>query len=114
MASGNWEGSTRRARLPKSWHAQRARILRDHGRICHLCGGPGADAVDHVRAGDDHSDANLRPVHDKVAPHCHRAKSSSEGGQAAGVARKARAAARLRTQESHPGLIPPASGRPPS
>lgn len=100
-----WEGSTRKARLPKEWHAQRARILRVHGRICHLCGGPGADTVDHVRAGDDHSDENLRPVHDRVAPHCHRRKSSSEGGQAAATARKARAASRFRAPEQHPGVL---------
>jgi 5-methylcytosine-specific restriction protein A len=81
--------------------------LRDHQRICHLCGGPGADTVDHVRPGDDHSDANLRPVHDKVAPHCHRAKSSREGGQAAGRARQAQIAARKRKPESHPGSITP-------
>jgi 5-methylcytosine-specific restriction protein A len=100
-----WAGSTRRARLPKEWHAQRQRILRIHGRICHLCGGPGADAVDHVRPGDDHSDENLRPVHDKVPPHCHRAKSSAEGGQANGVRRRAQVAARKRPAEAHPGEV---------
>lgn len=104
MASGGWEGSTRRERLPREWHAQRARVLRDHGRICHLCGVGGADTVDHVEAGDDHSDDNLRPVHDRVPPHCHRRKSSSEGGKAAGAARTQRAAARKRPTAPHPGL----------
>lgn len=111
MASGGaWSGSTRRHRLPKDWHARRARVLRNWGRICHLCGGPGADTVDHVIPGDLHDEANLRPVHDKVPPHCHRAKSSGEGGRAAGVQRRARAAARYRKPENHPGLIPPAVG----
>jgi 5-methylcytosine-specific restriction protein A len=105
MASGQWSGSSRRVRLPREWHAQRARVLRDHGRICHVCGGPGADAVDHVVQGDDHSDANLRPIHHHVPPYCHRAKSSREGGQAEGRARAARLAARKRPQERHPGLV---------
>lgn len=100
-----WEGSTRRARLPRDWHARRARIMRIHGRVCHICGGPDADTVDHVRRGDDHSDDNLRPVHDRVPPHCHRRKSSSEGGAAAGAAARARAASRFRPKEAHPGLV---------
>jgi 5-methylcytosine-specific restriction enzyme A len=112
-SGGQWSGSDRRVRLPKAWHAQRARVLRDHGRICHLCGGPGATEVDHVTAGDDHGEANLRPAHKA----CHARKSSSEGGTAAGQARKARAAARYRPAEPHPGLLasdgqPPASDRP--
>lgn len=74
-----WAGSTRLARLPRGWHATRARILRRDRRICWICGGPGADAVDHVTPGDDHSDANLRAVHHDIAPWCHRRKSSLEG-----------------------------------
>jgi 5-methylcytosine-specific restriction protein A len=101
VASGNWAGSTRKARLPREWHARRARVLRDHGGICHLCGGPGATEVDHVTAGDNHDETNLRPAHKA----CHARKSSAEGGKAAGHARKARAAARLRPPERHPGLL---------
>jgi len=104
MASGKWADSDRRVRLPASWHAQRQRILRNHGRICHLCSGGGADGVDHVRPGDDHSDANLRPVHHNVAPFCHRRKSSGEGGVAAGQIRKQIVANRKRPEERHPGL----------
>lgn len=103
--SGGWKDSDRRVRLPKEWHAQRARILRDHARMCHLCGMPGADAVDHVIAGDDHSDANLRPVHQNVAPYCHRTKSSREGADASLTVRKAIIAARRRPQERHPGVL---------
>lgn len=104
----NWEGSTRRQRLPPDWHRTRQAVLRDHNRICHICHQPGADTVDHVIPGDRHDRANLRPVHDRTPPHCHRAKSSREGGQAAGQARRARAAARNRPPEPHPGLIPDA------
>lgn len=100
MASGGWASSDRRVRLPKEWHARRARVLRDHGRICHLCGGPGATEVDHVVAGDDDSPENLRPAHKD----CHARKSATEGGRAAGTQRRARADARKRTPEAHPGL----------
>lgn len=104
MASGQWRDSDRRVRLPREWHAQRARVLRDGGRICHVCGGPGADGVDHVRPGDDHSEANLAPIHHNVAPFCHREKSSREGGAAAGRMRRAMVAKRSRPQEQHPGI----------
>ena len=74
-----WASSTRLGRLPKDWPATRARILRRDRRICWICGGPGADAVDHVIPGDDHAETNLRAVHDRLPPHCHRRKSSIEG-----------------------------------
>lgn len=74
-----WATSDRRSRLPSDWPATRRRILkRDHG-ICHVCGRPGADQVDHLEAGDDHSDDNLAAIHDDP---CHRAKSAAEGVQA--------------------------------
>lgn len=97
-----WDGSNRAGRLPREWHAQRQRILREHKRICHVCGLPGADQVDHLKAGDDHSDANLRPIHKYP---CHARKSSGEGGAASGKARRARAAARTRAPEKHPGIL---------
>lgn len=95
---GGWAGSTRSSRLPPGWAALRAKVMADHAGVCHLCGQPGADRVDHIVAGDDHSEANLAPVHDAVPPHCHRAKSSAEGN-----------AARWRVTEKrpkakHPGL----------
>ena len=46
--------------------------------VCHLCGHPGADAVDHViplaRGGSD-APSNLAPAHHDVAPFCNRRKS---------------------------------------
>lgn len=74
-----WYGSTRKQRLPKDWAARRLIVLRRDQGICYLCGQPGADTVDHVTPGDDHSLNNLKAVHDAVEPHCHRAKSSQEG-----------------------------------
>lgn len=106
MASGQWSSSNRRQRLPKDWFQRRARVLRRDAGICHVCKLPGADSVDHVIAGDQHDEANLKAIH-KVP--CHARKSSSEGGQAAGAQRKARAAARFRPAEAHPGVVPPAS-----
>jgi 5-methylcytosine-specific restriction protein A len=108
MASGQWSSSNRRQRLPKDWFQRRARVLRRDAGICHVCKLPGADSVDHVIAGDQHDEANLKAIH-KVP--CHARKSSSEGGQAAGAQRKARAASRLRAPEQHPGVVPPAPGR---
>ena len=103
--SGQWANSTRRARLPKSWHAQRQRILRIHKRICHVCGGPGSDSVDHVVQGDDHSDDNLRPIHQDVPPYCHRGKSAREGAGASAEQRRRIVALRKRKEETHPGLL---------
>jgi len=77
-----WQGSTRRERLPSDWGTRRLIVLRRDKGICYLCGGSGADTVDHIVPGDDHSLTNLAAVHDRIAPHCHRAKSSKEGQQA--------------------------------
>lgn len=80
-----WAGSTREARLPDNWHQLKAQAhARNPRHVCHLCGGPGGDTLDHVEAGDDHSLANLEWAHDRAAPHCHRYKSSREGNAAQG------------------------------
>jgi 5-methylcytosine-specific restriction protein A len=88
-----WADSTRRRRLPKDWHIIRARILERDGRRCHVCGGLGADAVDHVVVGDDHRDENLKAIHHNVFPFCHRKKTAAERPRAA------------RPPERHPGLL---------
>jgi 5-methylcytosine-specific restriction enzyme A len=111
VASGKWQTSTRKARLPKAWHAMRARVLRRDATICHVCKQPGADSVDHVIAGDAHDEANLAAIHKNP---CHARKSSSEGGQASAVSRNARRASRFREPERHPGLTPAPSGDPPT
>ncbi|HEX5119827.1 MAG TPA: hypothetical protein VFW65_31970 [Pseudonocardiaceae bacterium] len=74
------------------------RILARDRYLCHVCGGPGADAVDHVIPGDDHRDSNLAAIHDATPPHCHRYKSSAEGNTARWRLRE------TRTPEPHPGL----------
>lgn len=93
-----WKGSTRRRRLPPDWHTViRPRILaRDRG-ICHVCGRLGAEQVDHLKAGDDHRDANLAAICEP----CHRTKSGREGAAAAHARRRPR----RRPPEPHPGQI---------
>jgi 5-methylcytosine-specific restriction enzyme A len=76
-----WAGSTRRQRLPRDWPQLRAAVLTRDGGVCHVCGGPGADEVDHVVPGDNHRLENLAAIHDRP---CHRRKSAREGNAARG------------------------------
>lgn len=90
----SWETSNRRQRLPREWQTIRRRILRrDEGR-CYVCGQSGADGVDHIVPGDDHSDGNLAAIHSRP---CHAIKSSREG--------RAAQPRQRRPSEKHPGLI---------
>jgi 5-methylcytosine-specific restriction protein A len=77
-----WQGTTRKQRLPKDWTTRRLVVLKRDKGVCYLCGQPGADRVDHIVPGDNHSLTNLAAVHDAVEPHCHRYKSSQEGHEA--------------------------------
>ncbi len=66
------------------WQKVRLYVLeRDRGR-CYVCGGDGANQVDHVvsraKGGSDHP-SNLRAIHDKP---CHRTKSAREGAASGG------------------------------
>ena len=104
--SGRWAGSTRKARLPKGWDAKRARILKRDRYQCRIvlpgCTGRATD-VDHIKAGDDHSDGNLQAA----CSWCHGRKSAAEGA----AARKARGYVTQRRQrERHPGLVTPSGG----
>jgi 5-methylcytosine-specific restriction enzyme A len=91
-----WTGDPRTSTT--SWRRQRARILQRDHHICHVCGQPGADEVDHIvpisQGGTNH-DTNLAAIHNTP---CHRRKSSSEGTQARWNPRRHRPA------EPHPGL----------
>lgn len=92
-----WEGSTRKARLPKNWpELRKLADQRNPRHVCHLCGAPGGDALDHKVRGDDHSLSNLDWAHDAAPPHCHRTKSAREGGQSFTPLR--------RPPEPHPAL----------
>lgn len=101
-----WQNSSRRDRLPSNWPQIRKRILRRDGKVCQWrledggkCLAPATD-VDHIRAGDDHSDGNLRSL---CYDH-HKFKSSQEGAQA--LAKKRRQISkRFVRSEDHPGLL---------
>lgn len=68
-----WQGSDRRARLPKNWERTRQRILRRDHRRCYLCGDE-ATEVDHIVNNDDHHDTNLAAI---CIP-CHKRKTARE------------------------------------
>lgn len=58
--------------------AENKRILRDSD-TCHLCGMPGADAVDHlvpIALGGPDTPANKKPAHHDVPPYCNRVKGA--------------------------------------
>lgn len=95
-----WTGSRadRGTWPPPGWAATRRRVLRTHNGICHVCGRPGSDQVDHVQPlaeGGSHDDANLRPIHSRP---CHLRKTAAESAR--GRTRKSR-----RPAEPHPGFL---------
>lgn len=102
----NWQGSDRRERLPPDWERTRKRILRRDGNRCthrdqygDRCQSMATD-VDHIVAGDNHDDSNLRAL---CAFH-HQKKSSSEGAAARARAQW-RNKKRFSRAEQHPGLL---------
>lgn len=101
MPNGQWVGHDRNARLPDDWPERREAVFARDGEVCHVCGQHGADQIDHVIPGDDHSLENLAPIHgSRVPPRCHLYKSSAEGGRAF----QAQRPRRERPAERHPGL----------
>lgn len=80
-----WANSRRDQHVKLSGSAQQRRaerILREHGGICHVCGKPGGDQVDHVLAvseGGADADHNLRPIHSDP---CHNRKTAAESARA--------------------------------
>lgn len=105
-AVSQWAGSDRLSRLPANWTQLRKRILRRDGYKCTAKLDSGrrcldyATDVDHIVAGDDHSESNLR----SLCGSCHQKKSSREGG-AAWAQKRREIEQRFRRTESHPGSI---------
>lgn len=89
--TGAWQNSNRSKRLPQDWAKRRAVVLKRDGGVCYICGTPGANEVDHVVPGDDHSYSNLKSIH---AVPCHQAKTIRE-----------RLPSRKRQGSKHPGLL---------
>lgn len=83
-------------RLPADWANRRQTVLARAGGVCEKhhpagrCIRPAQD-VDHIRPGDNHDYTNLQAL---CLP-CHQRKTAAEA--------RARAAARYRPQEQHPG-----------
>lgn len=62
------------------WKKLRKRVLRESD-ICHICGQPGADSVDHIIPVDvapelEYVRSNLAPAHHDVPPKCNRVKGN--------------------------------------
>lgn len=107
--SGNFEGSDRKARLPKNWVGLTVQVKARAQNRCQWLGpdlpkGDGSRGrrcwkrgteVDHKRRGDDHRLANLW----LLCKGHHRAKTTREGNEA-----QAKPPA-TREQEQHPGRI---------
>jgi len=108
---GGWEGSDRKDRLPRWWPVTVRRIIARDPVCrctgcprCHLgvrglpqpgtCQRPSREA-DHIVAGDDHRDENLRGI----CSQCHGWKSSQEGNAAKAAKKKPSGF----FGESHPG-----------
>ncbi len=112
-----WKGSTRRHELPKDWPQRHARVLkRDHHRCQHVredtgrkCGRH-ANQVDHIIRPDDGGTDDDRNLQALCEWH-HQRKSSSEGGTASAIARRAR---RDAAKPQHPGLLESVPGADPA
>lgn len=77
-----FSGGVRAQELPKDWNQRRVYVLKRDKNVCYVCGGKGADGVDHVERGNDHSFDNLKAIHHNTPPYCHRVKTSAEGVEA--------------------------------
>ena len=71
---------------PKRWAQTRIRILSRDGYTCMICGGEGANSVDHIVPrirGGGHDDSNLRAAHVRC--------NSAMGGRTRRIVRVVRA-----------------------
>ncbi|WP_243063201.1 HNH endonuclease [Humibacter sp. RRB41] len=104
-----WEGSNRRQTLPPNWAEIRSRILKRDGGRCQWVRGdtqrkclrPATDVDHRISSADGGTDddSNLQ----SLCGWHHRWKSSHEGGQASGAARRAHKQAA--PKPVHPGLV---------
>lgn len=104
-----WEGSDRRARLPRNWATLRRSVMQRAGWQCEWmradtgqrCPEVASDC-DHVIPGDDHSPSNLQAL----CGYHHGVKSGRDGGLAAAASRKPGGRySRLRKPPEHPGYV---------
>lgn len=102
-----WQGSTRKQRLPGNWETLRKRVLRRDGYQCTAqlrdagrCPETATD-VDHIKPNDDDSESNLT----SLCGWHHQQKSSREGAAAAARHRAKIRKKRYLPKEAHPGLL---------
>lgn len=91
-------------RSPPGWTTTRTRILTRDAGICYICGGDGANEVDHIinaAAGGSHDDTNLAAVHKTP---CHAAKTRAEQRAARNVPPPPPMPRKKRAPETHPGI----------
>ena len=96
---------------------KQARILAAHGHVCHLCGHPDAEQVDHLVPWAEwqrtdlsvHDPTNLRPAHGHPCPtcgrRCHDDKTKAEAARGRARANDKRKAQGTRPTEKHPGSL---------
>ena len=88
-AKVQWQGSSRKATLPKRWAVIRLRALRRDKVLCQLrlkgCTGR-ATEVDHIGDRNDHSLANLR----SVCSACHKQHTQAQAAAGRNAAAKRR------------------------
>lgn len=86
---------------PSNWRTIARQVMKAHNGICHVCGLPGANEVDHVipvSQNGSHDPSNLAPIHSKP---CHEAKTKAETD----AGRRRRASSMWHPKEKHPGLL---------
>lgn len=69
---------------PKNWERLRQIVMLRDKTICHICGEPGSDQIDHITPlsmGGSNLPYNLAPIHSRVAPHCHRKKTAEQANE---------------------------------
>ena len=73
-------------RMTGSARQKRNRHILAASNVCHICGHPDSDAVDHVlalvRGGSDDDPANLKPAHHKPCPTCGHRCNLEKGDRA--------------------------------
>ena len=112
---GAWRMAwTNKRRTPADYidaHKQ-ARVLAQHGYLCHLCGHPDAHDVDHIVPWAEwtrldlspHDASNLAPAHGTPCPTCGRDCHADKTKAEASRGSTRRAARGKRPAERHPGL----------
>ncbi len=97
MAWDKHQPSPHNQARPTDWKQRRAAAIRRDGGQCYICGGLGADQVDHitpVSQGGSHEPNNLGSIHAQ----CSREKNAKEASAARWKYRE------RRDPERHPGL----------